>query len=161
MLNRFFERGIGYYFGEISPKPQPLKLRNISYFMAETGLSQQSLEIIALFEKEGINSFEDFKKRAGSKFPTEGGNEIRIETKQVNLSFKEYMIMCRVKSNESFIEIGMNEGDGYSIITLKYDQELEGYKHYFKYPSGNILQDRRLPFSFNELINELKELSTK
>jgi hypothetical protein len=132
--------------------------------MVERSLSDKSLEIIALFDKEGIHSFEDLKKQVGKRFSVESGEELRFELVPGRSPSKDYLIRCRIMekdSPESPIVISMNESEGYSSITIRYEKELEGYKSYFRYPSGNILQERKLPFSFDEILNNLRELSLK
>lgn len=118
--------------------------------------------MLDLFEREGIDSIVGLQERLGESFKVHGA-VIQLETrpggKTILPTDIAYTVSYIIQDTGIPIEIRMNSKSAYSKITLKLGDLIQGYNPFFEDGQGNIIQEKMLGFSFDEITEELRRLN--
>ena len=124
-------------------------------------IRKYSTELLDLLEREGISSIEGLQKRLGESFTVQEG-VVQLEARPGGKSLLPtditHTINYIVQGRGIPIEVRINPRGSYSRITLKSENCMPGYNPFSKDARGNIIQEKMLGFSFDEIIEELRIL---
>lgn len=134
----------------------------------DTGLISQkylgvlSGEFLETLEESGISSHDSLQRMLGESFTTTKGIiqlEARPSGRGLVPSSIAHVMSYIIDKVGIPIEVRMNVQSGYSTIRVKSIDDIEGYQHLFYDGVGNLIQETKFSFSFNEVKNRLRNLT--
>ena len=124
-------------------------------------IGRYSTEMLDLIDREKIDSVEGLQARLGESFEARDGI-IQLEARPGGGSLFPtdiVLTMSYILTDKAIpLEIRINQAGDYSRIILKSKDMIQSYGPFQRDVQGNMAQDKKMSFSFDEVIRELGRL---
>ncbi len=127
--------------------------------ITKNDLQKYSSNILGLLGREKIRSISELEEKMGQSFSTPEGL-IQLELRPSKDSSTALTISYIVRGKGIPVEVRLNPQHHYTLFMVKAKERIESYNPVAPDLMGNIVQSKEFEFSFEEMLEELKRLSS-